>query len=104
MAVKFADNAKTVALKVTSAFMVGGKVAKAGEVVEVRESDAKDLLHRGKAVLAVEYREKAGETQPADGETKPAEGETVPAETETQAEDTEQPAAPAKAKGGKKGK
>lgn len=43
---------KTVMLKVTSAFMVGGEVARKGEVVEVTTAEAKDLLHRGKAVLA----------------------------------------------------
>lgn len=44
---------RTVSLKVTSAFLVGGKIAKVGQVVEVSEADAKALLHRGKAVLAV---------------------------------------------------
>ncbi len=43
---------KTVMLKVTSAFLVGGDVARSGEVVEVTTAEAKDLLHRGKAVLA----------------------------------------------------
>lgn len=43
---------KTVMLKVTSAFLVGGEVARKGEVVEVTTAEAKDLLHRGKAVLA----------------------------------------------------
>lgn len=43
---------KTVMLKVTSAFLVGGEVARNGEVVEVTTAEAKDLLHRGKAVLA----------------------------------------------------
>ncbi len=43
---------KTVMLKVTSAFLVGGELARSGEVVEVTTAEAKDLLHRGKAVLA----------------------------------------------------
>ncbi len=43
---------KSVFLKVSSAFMVGGQIAKAGDIVEVSEGDAKDLLHRGKATLA----------------------------------------------------
>ena len=106
---------KTVTLKVTSAFLVGGQIAKVGDVVDVNETDAKSLLHRGKAVLHVEYREKpegddeqTGETQQADAETNPAESVTEPAEAETRAaaaeQPAEQPAAPAKAKGGKKGK
>ena len=44
---------ESVVLKVTSAFLVGGQVAKAGELVEVTKAEAKDLLHRGKATLAV---------------------------------------------------
>lgn len=43
---------QTVFLKVSSAFTVGGRIAKAGEIVEVSEGAAKDLLHRGKATLA----------------------------------------------------
>ena len=43
---------KTVMVKVTSAFLVDGEVARKGEVVEVTTAEAKDLLHRGKAVLA----------------------------------------------------
>lgn len=43
---------KSVFLKVCSAFMVGGQIAKIGDIVEVNETDAKDLLHRGKAILA----------------------------------------------------
>lgn len=44
---------KSVALKVSSAILVGGKLVKAGELVEVTMAEAKDLLHRGKATLAV---------------------------------------------------
>lgn len=43
---------ETVLLKVTSAFFVGGKMARPGDVVEVPTSDARDLLNRGKARLA----------------------------------------------------
>lgn len=43
---------ETVLLKVTSAFFIGGKMARPGEVVEVPTSDARDLLNRGKARLA----------------------------------------------------
>ena len=43
---------KTVFLKVSSAFLVGGQLAKAGEIVEVTGTEAKDLLARGKATVA----------------------------------------------------
>jgi hypothetical protein len=43
---------ETVLLKVTSAFFIGGKMARPGDVVEVPTSDARDLLNRGKARLA----------------------------------------------------
>ena len=42
---------ETVLLKVTSAFFIGGKMARPGDVVEVPTSDARDLLNRGKARL-----------------------------------------------------
>ena len=44
----------SVFLKVSSAFLVGGLLAKRGEVVEVTNAEAKDLLARGKAVVATE--------------------------------------------------
>ena len=40
-----------VTLKITSAIAVDGVVVKAGEVREFSDSDARSLLHRGKAVL-----------------------------------------------------
>ena len=43
-----------VTLKVTSAFVIGGAIARAGELVEVTVTEAKSLLARGKAVLATE--------------------------------------------------
>lgn len=43
---------ETVLLKVTSAFFIGGRMARPGDVVEVPTSDARDLLNRGKARLA----------------------------------------------------
>ena len=96
--------AKTVFLKVTSAFLVAGKIAKVGEVVEVDESDAKSLLHRGKAVLAVveksEQLPEKTEQQSDEDEQQSDEDEQQPqadAEAEPAAEQT-------KAKGGKKGK
>ncbi len=63
----------SVFLKVSSAFLVAGEIAKVGEIVEVSHGEAKDLLQRGKAVLAtaddapvVEVEEKA--PAPADSD------------------------------------
>jgi hypothetical protein len=41
-------------LKLTGAIAVDGVICKAGSIVEVSEAEAKNLLHRGKAVLATE--------------------------------------------------
>ena len=79
-----------VAVKVTSAFMVGGEIARPGEIVEVTNSEAKDLLHRGMAVLAT------AEDEPAILEVE-AEVEAV--ETDAPSEDDA-----AEATAGKKGK
>lgn len=49
---------KSVLLKLTSAIVIAGAIAKAGEVVEVTELEAKNLLARGKGVL--------NDEQPAD--------------------------------------
>ncbi len=43
---------KSFVLKLTSAIAVDGDVVAAGGLVEVDEATAKNLLHRGKAVLA----------------------------------------------------
>lgn len=83
-----------VAIKVTSAFMVGGEIARPGEIVEVTNAEAKDLLHRGMAVLAT-----------ADDEPAAVE---VDAEPEAETVETDAPAEPeaetAEATAGKKGK
>lgn len=42
----------TVTLKLTAAIVVAGQVLRPGSLVEVTESEAKDLLRRGKAVVA----------------------------------------------------
>lgn len=42
---------KSVLIKLTSAIAISGGIAKAGEVVEVTELEAKNLLARGKGVL-----------------------------------------------------
>lgn len=40
-------------VKLTSAIVIDGQIVKAGEIVPVSESEAKSLMHRGKAILAV---------------------------------------------------
>lgn len=49
---------KSVLIKLTSAIAISGAIAKAGEVVEVTELEAKNLLARGKGKL--------NDEQPAD--------------------------------------
>jgi hypothetical protein len=81
---------ESVHLKVTSAFLIGGEIAKTGEIVEVTTAEARDLLQRGKAVLAdAEDAPKVapkvglsvGDTKSEDeGEEKPAGEETADAE------------------------
>lgn len=46
---------KSVVLKLTGAIALDGQIARAGSLVEMSESEAKDLLRRGKAELATEY-------------------------------------------------
>lgn len=48
---------KSIVLKLTSAIVVDGEVMKADSLVEVSESEAKNLLHRGKAVIHDEQRD-----------------------------------------------
>lgn len=48
---------ESVAVKLTSAIGIAGVLVRAGEVIEVSESAAKDLLRRGKAELATEEDE-----------------------------------------------
>lgn len=83
---------KSVSLKVTSAFLVDGRIARVGEIVEVSYADAKDLLHRGKAVVAVVEQSAESDKTAVVGE----EVETMPA-----AEDTPAETAKAKSKKGK---
>ncbi len=96
---------KSVFLKVSSAFLVGGTIAKTGEIVEVSEGEAKDLLQRGKATLATADdapQQPADESKQTDQD---AEQEADTAEQDTG--DVKQPAAeeqPAKPAGKGKGK
>jgi hypothetical protein len=59
------DNVYLVA---TSAFMVAGDMILAGDVVEVSDSEARDLLSRGKARVATA---EDGAPQDDDGEAEP---------------------------------
>ncbi|BAO20606.1 hypothetical protein [Pseudomonas phage PPpW-3] len=43
---------KTIFLKLTSAVAIDGAICRKGSIVEVSEAEAKNFLHRGKAVLA----------------------------------------------------
>ena len=43
---------KSYVLKLTCAIAIDGQIHKAGSLVEVSEAEAKNFLHRGKAVLA----------------------------------------------------
>lgn len=43
---------KSYVLKLTSAIAVDGSIVKAGSLVELSEAEAKNLLSRGKAILA----------------------------------------------------
>ena len=62
---------KTVWLRVSSAFLVGGKIARPGDPpVEVEESVARSLLHRGKATLATMPQEKKIEPEPEPPEAR----------------------------------
>lgn len=93
---------ETVFLKVSSAFLVGGQLAKAGEVVEVTKAEAKDLLARGKAVVATgadapEQEQHQDEVQQPEGEAAAEAPAEVAAEAPAAAE--EKPAGK-----GKKGK
>ena len=92
---------QTVFLKVSSAFMAGGRIAKAGEIVEVSEGAAKDLLHRGKATLATSV------DAPKRTEPQPAQPETAEQVVEQDAAEEEAPAGeekPVKSGKGRKGK
>lgn len=106
---------KTVFLKVSSAFLVGGQLAKAGEIVEVTGTEAKDLLARGKATVATvadapedqEQEQHQDEVQQPEGEavTEAAAETDAPVEAVAEAAAEEPAAAEEKPAGkGKKGK
>lgn len=61
---------KSYILKLTSAVAIDGQIARAGSLVELDEATAKNLLHRGKAVLATE---EDGVEQPGEDDAEAAE-------------------------------
>ena len=88
---------QSITLKVTSAFTVGGAIARPGELVDVSNAEAKDLLSRGKATLATtsEAPAKKAEKSEQGNEVAKQNNADVKQESETAA---------AKPKSGKKGK
>lgn len=48
-------------VKITSATMIGGAAVPAGEIVEIGEGLAKDLMRRGRAVPAGEQVKQSGD-------------------------------------------
>lgn len=82
---------ESVTLKVSSAFLVGGRLCRRGELVTVGIAAAKDLLSRGKAELATD--ESMPMEPPAPVEADPVE------ESASQSEDS--PADKPKRKRGK---
>lgn len=63
----------TVYLVVTSAFVLAGDIVTEGEIVEVTNAEARDLLGRGKARVATEEDRPADEPAPAEVEESEAE-------------------------------
>lgn len=62
---------KTFFLKLTSALLIDGVICRAGEIVEVSESQAKNFLYRGKAEVAtVEELKAAGIELPEETESE----------------------------------
>ncbi len=62
---------KTFFLKLTSAIGIDGILCKSGQIIEVTEGEAKDLLRRGKAELH-EMIEEADDSAAPDLPTAPA--------------------------------
>ena len=103
---------KSVFLKVSSAFLVGGHIATVGEIVEVSEAEAKDLLQRGKASLATAHDapeqehqepEQTGDETEQTGDEAEQQGEQADAAA-TDTEETPAADATKPAKQSKKGK
>lgn len=85
-------------LKITSAVVVGGVIKKAGEVVELAEREARDLLRREKAIVhtVVESVERMMGEQPAERPEQPT--EEAPAEDDAPEQAPDDPAQPARSR------
>ena len=59
-------------IKITSAVAVDGRAIRPGETVDVHDSDAKDLIRRGKAVAAEQPEQKEAPAKPAPAKAKNA--------------------------------
>jgi len=66
---------KTKALKITEPTIVGGKIARKGELVEVTTREAHDLIARGRAVEHGDDTAPEGEQRPARKPKAKAKGE-----------------------------
>jgi ribosomal protein L9 len=66
-----------VTLKLTSAIALDGKIFRPGTLVEVTDNEAKNLLQRGKAVLATEADMPADESDESDAAAEAAEREAA---------------------------
>jgi hypothetical protein len=87
------NQVEKVFLKLTSAIAVDGFILRAGHIVEMVEHEAKDLLRRGKAVLA-----SLSDHPKAPAAEQPAAPVVEPVEPAAPAADEAKPAKPAKAK------
>jgi hypothetical protein len=72
----------TIALKLTAAIAIAGKIRKAGSIVEVDEALAKNLLHRGKVRLPDASDELAPKTE-ADTSDVNSDGDGTGGDTDT---------------------
>lgn len=71
---------KTYVLKLTSAIAIDGAIVRAGGLVELTEAEAKNLLARGKALLATVADGVEVESDDADSAEKPRKKKSKEAE------------------------
>lgn len=88
---------KTAVLKLTGAVLIDGVIMRAGQKVELIESEAKALLQRGKAVLHeveedVEQLVKGGKPAPTPSNAPAAAAPAAPAAPSSNGAGTEPPA------------
>lgn len=93
---------KTFSLKLTGAIALGGELKRPGEVVDVAEDVAKNLLHRGKAVPASDDDGQAPAPAPAPADADGDEGKPEGDQAEGGDAPAPAPAAKPAAKTGKR--